>query len=100
MKWVQSYLKDRTYPLCATESEKRLIRKRLTDFSLSHDDVLLYMYVGGKNEYERVMILTEEDRTKAFSECHASKLKVEERPHRMQNEALHVILAAHASGHT
>ena len=64
-KLVQSYLKDRTYPLCATESEKRLIRKRSIDFSLSHDDVLLY--VGGKNEDARVVLLTE-DRTKAFSE--------------------------------
>lgn len=71
LEWVQSYLKDRTYPLCATESEKRLIRKRSKDFSLSHDDVLLY--VGGKNEDARVVLFTEEDRTKAFSECHASK---------------------------
>eukprot|EP00731_Ephydatia_muelleri_P032369 Em0023g876a len=71
LEWVQSYLKDRTYPLCATESEKRLIRKRSKNFSLSHDDVLLY--VGGKNEDARVVLFTEEDRTKAFSECHASK---------------------------
>ena len=70
-KLVQSYIKDRTYPLCATESEKRLIRKRSIDFSLSHDDVLLY--VGGKNEDARVVL---EDRTKAFWEYqlyHASK---------------------------
>ena len=74
-KMVQSYLKDRTYPLCATESEKRLIRKRSIDFSLSHDDVLLYGEPG-KNEDARVVLLTEEDRTKAFSEYqlyHASK---------------------------
>ena len=51
-------------------SEKRLIRKRSTDFSLSHDDVLIY--VGGKNEDARVVLLTEEDRTKAFSEYHMS----------------------------
>ncbi|KAL5467717.1 hypothetical protein EMCRGX_G031980 [Ephydatia muelleri] len=44
---------------------------RSKDFSLSHDDVLLY--VGGKNEDARVVLFTEEDRTKAFSECHASK---------------------------
>ena len=44
LKWVESYRKDRTYPACImrryTESEKWLIRKRSTDFSLSHNDVL------------------------------------------------------------
>ena len=68
LKWVQSYRKDRTYPaICImrryTESEKWLIRKRSTDFSLSHDDVLLY--VAGKNEDAIAVVLTE-DRTNAF----------------------------------
>ena len=95
LKWVQLYLKDRTYPLCATESEKRLIRKRSTDFSLSHDDVLLY--VGGNNENARVLLLTEED--SAFGVSRVQKWRLSgKRPHRRQIEAL--LLAAHASGHT
>ena len=57
------------YPACImrryTESEKWLIRKRSTDFSLSHDDVLLY--VGEKNEDAiAAAVLLTEDRTKAF----------------------------------
>ena len=67
LKWVQSYRKDRTYPACImcryTESEKWLIRKRSTDISLSHDDVLLY--VGGKNK-DAIAVLLTEDRIKAF----------------------------------
>ena len=43
-----------------TESEKWLIRKRSTDFSLSHDDVLLY--VAGKNE-DAIAVVLKEDRT-------------------------------------
>ena len=46
-----------------TESEKWLIRKRSTDFSLSHDDVLLY--VAGKNE-DAIAVVLIEDRTNAF----------------------------------
>ena len=48
-----------------TESEKWLIYEsvRHADFSLSHDDVLLY--VGGRNE-DAIAVLLTEDRTKAF----------------------------------
>ena len=66
-----AYLRDSAYPLNATEGEKRVIRKRSADFSLSRDDGLLY--VGGKKGEARVMLFNDKDRTKAFLEYHASK---------------------------
>ena len=48
-----------------TESEKWLIRKRSTDFSLSHDDVLLYVREKNEDAIAAAVLLTE-DRTKAF----------------------------------
>ena len=63
--------KRQCVPLNATEVEKRVIRKRLIDFSLSRDNVLLY--VGGKKEDARVVLFNEEDRAKAYLKCHASK---------------------------